>query len=65
MSDGSPNKLAELALQLGLTEPALKAAVHRLRLRYRELLREEIGRTVATPLEVQEEWEGLMAVLRS
>ncbi|HEY5914067.1 MAG TPA: sigma-70 family RNA polymerase sigma factor [Verrucomicrobiae bacterium] len=56
---------AELAGQLGLTEPALKSAVHRLRLRYRELLREEIGRTVATPLEVQEELEGLMAVLRS
>ncbi len=56
---------AQLAGQLGLTEPALKAAVHRLRLRYRELLREEIGRTVATPLEVQEELEGLMAALRS
>lgn len=55
---------AELAGQLGLTESALKAAVHRLRLRYRELLREEIGRTVATPLEVQEELEGLMAALR-
>ncbi len=55
---------AELARQLGLTESALKSAVHRLRLRYRELLREEIGRTVATPLEIQEELEGLMAVLR-
>jgi RNA polymerase sigma-70 factor (ECF subfamily) len=55
---------AELAGQLGLTESALKAAVHRLRLRYRELLREEIGRTVATPLEIQEELEGLMAALR-
>jgi RNA polymerase sigma factor (sigma-70 family) len=55
----------ELAAQLGLTESALKAAVHRLRLRYRELLREEIGRTVATPLEIQEELDGLMAALRS
>ena len=56
---------AQLARELGLTESALKAAIHRLRLRYRELLREEIGRTVATPLEIQEEWEGLMAALRS
>ncbi len=56
---------ADLAEQLGLTESALKSAVHRLRLRYRELLRAEIGRTVATPLEVQEEWEGLMVALRS
>jgi RNA polymerase sigma-70 factor (ECF subfamily) len=55
----------ELARQLGLTEAALKAVVHRLRLRYRELLREELSRTVATPLEVQEELEGLMAALRS
>jgi RNA polymerase sigma factor (sigma-70 family) len=55
---------AELAGQLGLTQSALKTTVHRLRLRYRELLREEIGRTVATPLEVQEELDGLMAALR-
>lgn len=55
---------AELAGQLRLTEAAVKAAVHRLRLRFRELLREEIGRTVATPLEVQEELTGLMAALR-
>ena len=54
-----------MAGQLGLTESALKAAVHRLRLRYRELLREEIGRTLATPLEIQEELDGLMAALRS
>lgn len=55
---------AELARRLGLTEAALKAAVHRLRLRYRELLREEISRTVATPLEVQEEWDALRSALR-
>lgn len=55
----------ELAGQLGITEAALKAAVHRLRLRYRELLREEIGRTVATPLEIQEELEALISALRS
>jgi RNA polymerase sigma-70 factor (ECF subfamily) len=58
-------RYAELAGRLGMTEAALKAAVHRLRLRYRELLREEIGRTVATPLEVQAELEDLMAILRS
>lgn len=56
---------AELAGELGVTESALKSSVHRLRLRFRELLREEIGRTVATPIEVQEELEGLMAALRS
>src|SRR5262249_27353771 len=35
------------AEELGLSEGAVKVAVHRLRQRYRELLHEEIGRTVA------------------
>jgi RNA polymerase sigma factor (sigma-70 family) len=54
---------AEAAPQLGLTEGAVKVAVHRLRGRYRELLREEIAKTVATPGEVDEELQHLMAVL--
>jgi len=54
---------AELALQLGLTEGAVKVAVHRLRGRYRELLRAEIAKTVATPGEVDEELQHLIAVL--
>ena len=53
----------ELALQLGLTEGAVKVAVHRLRGRYRELLRAEIAKTVATPGEVDEELQHLIAVL--
>ena len=54
---------AEVAPQLGLTEGAVKVAVHRLRGRYRELLRAEIAKTVATPGEVDEELQHLMAVL--
>ena len=38
-----------LAGELNTTEGALKVAVHRLRQRFRELLREEIGHTVADP----------------
>jgi RNA polymerase sigma factor (sigma-70 family) len=63
--DRPPVGYAELAGQLGMTEAALKVAVHRLRVRYRELLREEIGRTVSTPLEVQQELDDLMAALRT
>jgi RNA polymerase sigma-70 factor (ECF subfamily) len=48
---------------LGLTEGAVKVAVHRLRGRYRELLRAEVAKTVATPGEVDEELRHLMAVL--
>jgi RNA polymerase sigma-70 factor (ECF subfamily) len=54
---------AEVARQLELTEGAVKVAVHRLRGRYRELLRAEISETVATPGEVDEELQHLIAVL--
>src|SRR5207244_4444430 len=44
-----------LAGQLDLAEGALRVAVHRLRQRYRALLRAEIARTVSNPAEVEEE----------
>jgi RNA polymerase sigma factor (sigma-70 family) len=52
---------AEVASRLGTTEGAAKVAVHRLRRRYRELLREEISDTVATPAEIEEEIRHLFA----
>ncbi len=54
---------AELADRLGLTEGAIKTTVHRLRTRYRELLRQEIANTVATPKEIDEELTYLLTVL--
>ena len=54
---------AEQAAKLGLTEGAVKVAVHRLRDRYREMLRAEIAQTVSTPGEVDEELQHLAAVL--
>src|SRR5262249_39666150 len=36
----------QAATELGMSEGAVKVAVHRLRQRYRELLEEEIGRTL-------------------
>lgn len=54
---------AELALRLGVGEGTVKSAVHRLRQRYRQLLREEIAQTLATPAEVDEELRYLFAVL--
>ena len=38
-----------------MTEGAVKVAVHRLRRRYRQLLREEIAQTVASPEEIDDE----------
>jgi RNA polymerase sigma factor (sigma-70 family) len=55
---------ADVAGKLGATEGAVKVAVHRLRKRYRALLREEIAHTVATPAEIDEEIRHLFAVFR-
>lgn len=56
---------SQIAAELGISEGALKVAVHRLRHRYRELLREEIGRTVDHPAQVDEEIRELFAALSS
>lgn len=52
------------ATQLGRTLTGFKAEVHRLRARYRALLRAEIARTVATPQEIDEEIAYLGRVVR-
>jgi RNA polymerase sigma factor (sigma-70 family) len=54
---------AELGARLGLSEGAVKVAVHRLRQRYRELLRAEIAETVDNPGEVDEELRHLFTAL--
>jgi RNA polymerase sigma factor (sigma-70 family) len=46
---------AELAARLEMSEAAVKMAVHRLRQRYREVLRAEIAETVARESEVEDE----------
>lgn len=56
---------AAMAEQLGMTEGAVKVAVHRLRQRYGELLRAEVAQTVTTPVEVDEELRYLVSVIRS
>lgn len=55
---------AELAVALGMTEGAVRVALHRLSKRYGELLRAEVGQTVSTPAEVNEELRYLVAVIR-
>lgn len=56
-------RYAELGARLDLSEGAVKVAVHRLRQRYREVLRAEIANTVATAAEVEEELRHLFAAL--
>jgi RNA polymerase sigma-70 factor (ECF subfamily) len=54
---------AEIGQRLGMSEGAVKVAVHWLRQRYRELLRLEIGRTVDSPEAIDEEARYLFATL--
>ena len=61
---GHPSQ-AETAHEFGMTENALKQAFHRLRQRYRQLLREEIAHTVMVPGDVEDELRHLIAVLRA
>ena len=54
---------AELARKFGLSEGAIKVSVHRLRKRYRELIRDEIANTLDDPREVEAEMRYLFQVL--
>lgn len=54
---------AILATRLRLSEGAVKVAVHRLRQRFRQLLRDEIANTVASSADLDEEMHHLFAVL--
>lgn len=54
---------ADVAKELGVEEGTLRVAVHRLRKRYRELLRSEIAETLADPALVEEELRSLRAAL--
>ena len=53
----------QLGAALNTTEGALRVTVHRLRRRFKEILREQISHTVSDPAEVQEEIRYLMAIV--
>jgi RNA polymerase sigma factor (sigma-70 family) len=63
-ADSPTASQAETARHLGISEGAVKVAVHRLRRRYREVLRDEIAQTVGSPGEVDEELRQLFAAFR-
>ena len=54
---------AHAAAELKMSEGAVRVAVHRLRRRYRELLREEIAQTLANPAQADEEMQALFSAL--
>jgi RNA polymerase sigma factor (sigma-70 family) len=54
----------ETASALGISESAVKSAVHRLRKRLGQCLRAEVAETVSTPAEVDSEVRHLLAVVK-
>jgi hypothetical protein len=60
--DDSPR--GEVAERLGMSEGAVKVAVHRLRRRYRALLQAAIAETVSNEADRDEEMRYLVTVLR-
>ncbi len=63
--DGKADSYAAIGIQLGMSEGAVKVAVHRLRSRYRELLRLEVAQTVEDPAAIDDELADLLGALRS
>ncbi len=55
----------EIAADLKIGVPALRTALHRLRRRYSELIREEIAAIVADPNEVEDEIRFLLAAVEN
>ncbi len=62
--DGAGSGYEKTAHQLGLTESAVRVAVHRLRKRFCAVLREEVGRTVGSPADVDAEIRWMLETVR-
>lgn len=62
-AERSPLTYETIGRKLGLSEGGVKSAVSRLRARYRELVQEEVAKTVAHPMEVDDELRHLFEVL--
>jgi RNA polymerase sigma factor (sigma-70 family) len=66
MDDASNQKTySELASALAMNEGAVRVAVHRLRQRFRDAVREEVAQTVASPADIDEELRYLIGTFNS
>lgn len=63
-ADGDATPQSEAAAKLGLSEEAIKVAIHRLRKRFRDAVKAEIAQTVSDHGNVRDELDALMAALR-
>ena len=64
LHDEEPPSYREAAAKLQATEVSVRLMVHRLRAKFRDLLRDEVTRTLKSPAEVDAEIEWLKSVLR-
>lgn len=62
--DDSGPTYAETATVLGMSEGAVKVAVHRLRRRFRDVVRNEIAHTVSSPEQIDEEIRHLWSAVK-
>ncbi len=62
-ADKSSVPYGKMAVELNMSEGAVRVAAHRLRRRYRELLRDEIAQTVTSEDQIDEELRDLFAAL--
>jgi RNA polymerase sigma factor (sigma-70 family) len=62
--EAETREYAAIAERLGMAAGAVGVAVHRLRQRYREVVRDVIAGTIANPAQVDEELRQLFAALR-
>jgi RNA polymerase sigma-70 factor (ECF subfamily) len=65
LGDRAAGAYAAAAAELNLSEEAVRQAAHRLRKRFRELLRAEVAQTVAAPDEIDDEIRSLFAALET
>lgn len=63
LDDSSSASYETAAQQLGMSEVAVRVAVHRLREKYRRHLRSQVAQTVANDAEVEEEIQQLLAAV--
>jgi DNA-directed RNA polymerase specialized sigma24 family protein len=59
----TPGSQADVAVQLGMSEGAVKVAIHRLRKRFREAVRHDVAQTVQGESELAAEMQHLIAAL--
>ena len=62
-SEVKPGEYAREAPALGLSEGAVAAAVFRMRQRFRQFVREEVGNTVQSPADIEGEMQHLLETL--